>query len=69
MTLESKQVNLGEATPSAPKRRTRASNLTLLRQLWPWAFLFTLLLVFSIYSKVVNNVNFISMRSVMGIHK
>ncbi len=67
MTLESKQVNLGEATPSAPKRRTRASNLTLLRQLWPWAFLVTLLLVFSIYSKVVNDVNFISMRSVMGI--
>ncbi len=68
MTLESNQVNVTEAqTPPAPKRRTRADSLTLLRQVWPWAFLITLLLAFSIYSKVVNNVDFLTLRSVMGI--
>jgi ribose transport system permease protein len=68
MTTESKPINVGQTKmPSAPKRRTRAANFTLLRQLWPWAFLILLLLSFGIYSKVVNDVNFFSMRSVMGI--
>jgi ribose/xylose/arabinose/galactoside ABC-type transport system permease subunit len=68
MSLESKQINLGEAkTPSTPKRQTRASSFTMMRQVWPWAFLVVLLLFFSVYSKLANNVNFLSMRSVMGI--
>lgn len=68
MTIESKEVKTSEAkTPSSPAKRTRSANLTLFRQIWPWAFLTTLIISFSIASKVVNDVNFISMRSVMGI--
>jgi ribose transport system permease protein len=48
-------------------RRTQAENLELLRLAWPWAFLILLVLAFTISSKQINNVNFLSPRAVQGI--
>ncbi len=56
----------GMAPPEA-SGRTQAENLARIRQIWPWAFLVLLLIGFSIASKVANGVDFITMRSVMGI--
>ncbi len=50
-----------------PVKRSRAANLTMIRQIWPWAFLIALVVGFSIASKAMNDVDFITMRSVMGI--
>jgi ribose transport system permease protein len=57
-----------ESAPSvAARKRTRLENLGLIRQAWPWAFFFVLVLAFSIASKQMNDVDFISYRSVQGI--
>jgi ribose/xylose/arabinose/galactoside ABC-type transport system permease subunit len=48
-------------------RRNQLENLGLIRQVWPWIFLLLLIIVFSIASKQLNDVNFISNRSVQGI--
>ena len=68
MAIDSKRLPAAQAkTPSEPVKRTRAENLARIRQVWPWAFLTFLIVGFSIASKAINNVDFISMRSVMGI--
>jgi len=56
-------------TPSEPvlPKKSRASNLNMVRKVWPWAFLILMVVVFTISSKVMNNVDFISVRSVQGI--
>jgi ribose transport system permease protein len=48
-------------------KKTRASSLNMIRRVWPWAFLISMVVVFTISSKVMNNVDFISVRSVQGI--
>jgi ribose/xylose/arabinose/galactoside ABC-type transport system permease subunit len=48
-------------------RRTQTENLDLIRMAWPWAFLILLVLAFTISSKQVNNVNFLSSRAIQGI--
>jgi ribose transport system permease protein len=48
-------------------RRNRRENLEMIRQIWPWIFLVLLIAAFSVASKQMNNVNFISYRSVQGI--
>lgn len=65
MTLKD-QASAVMKTPPAAKR-TRVETLSRIRQLWPWAFLTVLLISFSIASKAANNVDFITMRSVMSI--
>jgi ribose/xylose/arabinose/galactoside ABC-type transport system permease subunit len=48
-------------------RRTQAENLDLIRMAWPWVFLMLLVLAFTISSKQINNVNFLSSRAIQGI--
>lgn len=50
-----------------PAKTTRAETLSRIRKVWPWFFLLTMVIVFTIWSKVQNNVDFISYRSVQGI--
>jgi ribose/xylose/arabinose/galactoside ABC-type transport system permease subunit len=49
------------------QKRSRSETLTLIRQIWPWTFLALLVIAFTISSKTMNNVDFISVRSVQGI--
>lgn len=55
------------AETTAPRRRNQIENLGLIRQLWPWVFFIILVTLFSIASKQMNDINFISYRSVQGI--
>ncbi len=48
-------------------RRTRAENIELIRLAWPWVFLILLVFAFTITSKQLNNVNFLSPRAIQGI--
>jgi ribose/xylose/arabinose/galactoside ABC-type transport system permease subunit len=49
------------------KKSDRLSRLILIRKVWAWVFLVVLIIAFSIASKAVNDINFISLRSVQGI--
>jgi len=54
--------------PQHPKGKPdRVSRLVFIRKIWAWAFLAALVIGFSIASKKVNDIDFISLRSVMGI--
>src|SRR5512141_1394035 len=48
-------------------KRSQAETLERIRMAWPWAFLILLLAAFTISSKQLNNVNFLSSRAVQGI--
>lgn len=48
-------------------KRSRIQNLELVRKVWPWAFLATLIVLFSFASQALNDVTFLSSRSVQGI--
>src|SRR4030042_1859308 len=48
-------------------QKSRAEKLRTIRKIWPWFFLLAMVLVFMVLSKKINNVNFISSRSVQGI--
>jgi ribose/xylose/arabinose/galactoside ABC-type transport system permease subunit len=56
-----------QTTPTEKRKRSQAENLDLVRQAWPWVFFAVLVLIFSIASKMKNDVNFLSVRSVQGI--
>jgi ribose transport system permease protein len=56
--------SLAEAPSSG---RGRAATLNLVRKVWPWVFLFLLVLFFTITSKQLNDVNFLNPRSIQGI--
>lgn len=49
------------------KSRSRAANLTLIRQIWPWVFLVLIIAIFTVAAKTLNNTNFLSLRSIQGI--
>lgn len=49
------------------QKRNQRENLERIRQVWPWVFFVVLVTSFSIASKRMNDVNFISFRSVQGI--
>ena len=51
----------------ARQKRNQLENLGLIRQVWPWVFFIVLVIGFSIASKQMNSVNFLSYRSVQGI--
>jgi ribose/xylose/arabinose/galactoside ABC-type transport system permease subunit len=60
-------------TPSIPAttmptaKRSRAETFARIRRIWPWVFFLFMIMVFTILSKTMNNVDFISYRSVQGI--
>jgi ribose transport system permease protein len=56
-----------ETPQAAPKAKSQAENLELIRKAWPWAFLVLLVTLFTIASKQANNVNFLSPRAIQGI--
>ena len=69
MTVEEKK---GSPTPPQEKQLGKeksngSSTLVFIRKIWAWVFLAVLILGFSIASKQVNDINFISLRSVQGI--
>jgi len=49
------------------QKRNRLENLGLIRQFWPWVFFIVMIIAFSIASRQMNDVKFISYRSVQGI--
>jgi ribose/xylose/arabinose/galactoside ABC-type transport system permease subunit len=55
------------ATSAERSKRTQIENLDRIRQAWPWIFFIILVIGFSITSKLKNDVNFLSVRSVQGI--
>ncbi len=61
------QANLEKAPAAEKYRKNRRENLETIRQVWPWVFFAVLVGAFSIASKQMNDVNFISLRSVQGI--
>ncbi len=69
MALDSvDKISTEAQVPAAPQlRRNRVENLVLIRKVWPWVFLVVLVIVFSIASQQLNNVTFLSSRSVQGI--
>ena len=50
-----------------PARRTRSANLILIRKIWPWVFLILMVAFFTVTAKVMNNTDFLSVRSIQGI--
>jgi ribose/xylose/arabinose/galactoside ABC-type transport system permease subunit len=56
-----------QAAVKPKANKNRRQNLEMIRQVWPWAFLVLLIIGFSIASKHMNDVNFISVRSIQGI--
>jgi ribose transport system permease protein len=66
MPVENK-ANLTAAADAQASGRSRSEKLTLLRKVWPWVFLVTLLIVFTIASKALNDIRFLNARSVQGI--
>ena len=56
-----------EIVQSRRLTRNQRENLERVRQIWPWAFFVVLLAAFSVASKQMNDVTFISYRSVQGI--
>jgi len=51
----------------AKAKSTRASRMVFIRKIWAWIFLAVLIIGFSIASKQVNDIDFLSIRSVQGI--
>jgi ribose transport system permease protein len=70
MTTEVEKGSSPETVSSgsqARQKRNTLENLGLIRQLWPWVFFIGLIFAFSIASKQMNDVTFLSYRSVQGI--
>jgi ribose/xylose/arabinose/galactoside ABC-type transport system permease subunit len=68
MTVDSADQAPAESrAPTTKHRRNRSENLVLVRKVWPWIFLVALLATFSIASQQMNQVTFLSFRSVQGI--
>lgn len=69
MTVASKGIAPPEeqaAAHPAPKR-SQAETLASLRKVWPWVFLIAMLVFFTIASKQMNDVNFLTPRALQGI--
>lgn len=69
MTVEKKKESLAPQQKAQPVKgkSDRASTLVFIRKIWAWGFLAILVIGFSIASKKVNDIDFISLRSVQGI--
>ena len=64
---DSTKIQIPEIVQSRRMTRNQRENLEKVRQIWPWAFFVILIAAFSIASKQMNDVNFLSYRSVQGI--
>lgn len=60
-------VSPADATDEQSSGRSRVETLTLIRKVWPWAFLVFLLIFFTIASRALNDVRFLNPRSIQGI--
>ncbi len=68
MTIASQDKAIKEEVVAQPSRAKRgAETLATLRKVYPWAFLITMLLFFTIASQELNNVNFLTPRALQGI--
>lgn len=69
MTVDVKKENPAPHLEKQPGKgkSDRVSRLVIIRKVWAWIFLAVLVLGFSIASKKINNIDFISVRSVQGI--
>lgn len=69
MTVEKKKESPTprQETQLAKEKSNRVSRLVFIRKIWPWVFLAVLVIGFSIASKIINDIDFISLRSVQGI--
>jgi ribose/xylose/arabinose/galactoside ABC-type transport system permease subunit len=68
MTIASQDKALKEEVVAQPSRAKRgAETLATLRKAYPWAFLITMLLFFTVASQELNNVNFLTPRALQGI--
>jgi ribose/xylose/arabinose/galactoside ABC-type transport system permease subunit len=56
-----------QVAPPAKGKSDRVSRLVFIRKIWAWVFLAFLVIGFSIASKKINDIDFISLRSVQGI--
>jgi ribose transport system permease protein len=68
MTIASQDKAVTEEVVAQPSRAKRgAATLSALRKVYPWAFLVTMLLFFTVASQELNNVNFLTPRALQGI--
>ncbi len=68
MTIASQDKAVTEEVVAQPSRAKRgAETLATLRKVYPWAFLITMLLFFTVASQELNNVNFLTPRALQGI--
>jgi ribose transport system permease protein len=67
MMSDTTQANIEKAPGVGKYRKSQRENLETIRQVWPWIFFAVLVAVFSIASRQMNDVAFISLRSVQGI--
>ena len=65
MTATNQPNTFHDETPETKSSRTAI--LAAVRQIWPWVFLILLVIFFSVLSKAMNDVNFLSARSIQGI--
>ena len=65
-TINDASPSLDETEDQTPKR-SRSANYALIRQVWPWVFLIVLVIGFTIASKEMNDVNFLTNRTMQGI--
>ena len=50
-----------------PKTRTQAERLSTLRKIWPWVFFIAMVTLFTIAARLMNDMNFLSLRGIQGI--
>ncbi len=68
MTIASQNKAIAEELVPQPSRAKRGLEmLAALRKIYPWAFLITMLVFFTVASQAVNNVNFLTPRALQGI--
>lgn len=64
---EEYSTNPSVVTDTQAPSRSRSETLAVIRKIWPWVFLALLLGFFTIASKTLNDVQFLSARSIQGI--
>ncbi len=66
MTLEN-EASTSSIVKAPPFEGGQAATLNLVRKVWPWVFFLLLIIFFTITSKQLNDVNFLTTRSIQGI--
>ena len=50
-----------------PKTRSRAERLSAIRKVWPWVFFIAMVVLFTVAARLMNDMNFLSLRGIQGI--